>query len=112
VPAVVLLRNELEIDGAHRAVTVLHFQTHVREDKPVAIDMEALRLGHSQSGVPIGLSIRSRLVNRPVRGAFQLVVQDHALHTTPLLFELGFDLAHHPKQVASCQTSPGLTQPL
>ena len=94
----VLLRDELQIDGAYGAVTVLYLETHVREDKMIAIDVEALRLSHGEPGVPIGLTIGSRLVKRPVRGPFQLVVQDHALDATPLLLELGFDLPHHPEQ--------------
>ena len=70
MPAVVLLRDELEIDGTRGAVTVLDLEAHVRKDKSIAIDVEALRLRHSEPRVPIGLPTRSSLLNRPVCGPF------------------------------------------
>ena len=76
----VVLGDELEIDGAYGAVTVLHLETHAREDKSIAIDVEALRLRHSEPRVPIGLPTRSSLVNRPVCGPFQLVDPSGGVH--------------------------------
>ena len=94
----VVLGDELEIDGAHGAVTVLDFEPHVREDEAVAVDVKALRLGDGQPGVRSGTPFDRSLVQRPKRLGLQFVVQDHALDTAPLLVEIGLDLAHHPEQ--------------
>ena len=104
----VVLGDELEIDGTHGAVTVLDLQTHVREDEAIAIDMQTLSLSDDQPGIAIRIPIRASLVKRAIRRSLQLVVQDHALNATPLLLELGLDLAHHPEQTRVVPDLAGL----
>jgi hypothetical protein len=59
-----------------------------------------------------GSPFKSRLLTRSVRSPLQLVVQDYALKATPLLRELGFDLAHHPQQTRVVPDLTRLHQPL
>ena len=40
VPAVIVLRDEFEIDRAHGAVSVLDFQADIREDKAVVFHVQ------------------------------------------------------------------------
>jgi hypothetical protein len=66
--AVVVLGDELEIDRAHGAATVLHLEAHVGKDEPVAIDVKALGVRDGQPGVPVWLSFRPLVAKRSVRG--------------------------------------------
>lgn len=57
MPTVVLLRDEFEIDSALGSVTVLHLESHVREDEVIAIDVKPLSPGDGKASVSIGLTL-------------------------------------------------------
>jgi hypothetical protein len=55
--AVVVLRDELEIDGAHGPLMVLDFEAYVGEDEMIALDVKTVSLGHGEPCVPVGLTV-------------------------------------------------------
>jgi hypothetical protein len=77
--AVVLLRDELEIERALGPVAILNFDTHIREDKPIVLEVQPVRIGHRPMRATVGLPIRPCLMQRPERASFELIVQHHAL---------------------------------
>jgi hypothetical protein len=65
--AVVLLRDELEIERALRPVAVLNLETHIWEDNPTVLDVQPVGIGHRPMRGTVGLSIRPCLMQCPER---------------------------------------------
>ena len=81
------------------------------EDEAIILDMKSPGLAR---GLPcVAVDSHSERASCIARYApFQLVVQNYTLDSAALLLGLGLDLSHRPNRRESCQTSPGLTQPL
>ncbi len=55
--AVVLLCDEFEVESALGSVAALNLETHIREDKPIVLDVQPVGIGHCPVRGTIALSV-------------------------------------------------------